>query len=336
MRETLRANAATNLRTEQTAALIKILLDGRFHSGEEIGVTLGVSRSAVWKKIRKLNSELGLNIHCVKGRGYKLASMLMALASPERFTGNCLSWNVSVQQTLDSTSAEAFRRLANGSRAPFAVIAEQQTAGKGRRGRTWVSPFGENLYFSLALKVDQGARQLEGLSLVVGLAVLRTLRNVGVADVGLKWPNDVLASEHKIAGILLEIAGDVVDVCHVIIGIGINANMLNTGQEIDQKWTSIRQLTGLMIDRNLLLSELQVQLDRYIGMHSVGGFLSLRDEWESAHVWQHRSVVLSSGDKKVTGTVVGVDSTGALRLLVDGVVSTFSGGELSLRLRDDS
>ncbi|MBF7731734.1 bifunctional biotin--[acetyl-CoA-carboxylase] ligase/biotin operon repressor BirA [Pseudomonas sp. N040] len=318
------------------SALMNILQDGRFHSGEEIGALLAISRSAVWKKIKRLKAERGVNIHCVKGRGYKLADRIIALDPPGYFSGEHLSWRVDVLQTLDSTNAEAFRRLAASVPAPFAIVTEQQTAGRGRRGRIWISPFGENLYFTLALRVDQGIRQLEGLSLVVGLAVVNSLKSVGVADVGLKWPNDVLASGQKIAGILLELAGDVADACHVIIGIGINANMLNAGQEIDQKWTSIRQLSGAMIDRNVLLSELQRQIDGYLGRHSAGGFSALQAEWEVNHLWQLRPVILSSGEKKITGTVVGVDSSGALRLLVDGIERKFSGGELSLRLQDDS
>ena len=121
------------------------------------------------------------------------------------------------------------------------IVAEQQTAGRGRRGRAWVSP-GENLYYSLAITVG-GARELEGLSLVVGLAVLRALESLGVRDAGLKWPNDLLQGGKKIAGILLELSGDPADLCHVVIGIGINVNM-KTVTDIGQPWTSLREALG--------------------------------------------------------------------------------------------
>ncbi|TKW77880.1 MAG: biotin--[acetyl-CoA-carboxylase] ligase, partial [Bradyrhizobium icense] len=122
-------------------------------------------------------------------------------------------------------------------------LAERQSAGRGRRGRPWVSPFAENLYYSLVLRIDGGMRQLEGLSLVVGLAVMRTLQAFGLKDVGLKWPNDVLADGRKITGILLELVGDPADVCHVVLGIGINVNMQGN-EQIDQQWASMRGEAG--------------------------------------------------------------------------------------------
>lgn len=316
--------------------LLRILQDGRFHSGEAIGLELGVSRSAVWKKIKKINASGIASIHCVKGRGYKLANEINPLNPELHFQGVNFSWAVGLIDTVDSTNAEALRRLNSGISAPFALVAEQQTAGRGRRGRNWVSPYGENLYFSLALRVDQGMRQLEGLSLVIGLAVISALKNVGVSDVSLKWPNDVLVSGSKIAGVLLELTGDIADICHVIIGVGINANMSTAGSEISQKWTSVLRATGLQTDRNLLLTALQNQLDKYLGLHWTRGFSALKDEWERNHLWQGRSVFLSAGEKQISGRVVGVDASGALRLVVDGVEQRFSGGELSLRLQDDS
>ena len=316
--------------------LLSILKDGRFHSGEEIGIELGISRSAVWKRVKKINEKFGVNIHSVRGRGYRLAQKMLALAPEGRFHGKCFSWNVSLLNTVDSTNAEALRRLARGREAPFAVVAEQQTGGRGRRGRVWVSPFGENLYFSVVIKIDRGVKQLEGLSLVVGLAIVATLRKSGVQDVGLKWPNDVLASGRKISGVLLELSGDLADVCHVVIGIGINANMLLAAEAIDQPWTSASIETGSLIDRNELLAELQRQLDEYLAAHNQAGFVQFIDAWNRNDLWRGRLVDLSSGDKKVSGIVHGVDSTGALILLVDGVLKTFSGGELSLRLHNDT
>lgn len=316
--------------------VLEILKDGQFHSGEAIGSALGISRSAVWKKIKKLNAKYGVIVHSVSGRGYKLAQKMMPLAPQCRYCGRHGAWDVALFDTLDSTNAEALRRLSLGVRPPFAIVAEQQTAGRGRRGRLWVSPFGQNLYFSLVIKVDQGARQLEGLSLVVGLAVVGGLRKVGLKNIGLKWPNDVLASGRKIAGILLELAGDPADICHVVIGIGINVNMVLPTEVIDQQWTSACIESGRMIDRNSLLLELQDQLDVYLDAHSRLGFAGLREEWERNDLWRGRIVELSAGGQKVAGVSQGVDSRGALTLLVDGVAETFSGGELSLRLQHDS
>ncbi|QAX87218.1 bifunctional biotin--[acetyl-CoA-carboxylase] synthetase/biotin operon repressor [Pseudomonas sp. DTU12.3] len=314
--------------------LLNLLKDGRFHSGQDLGEALGISRSAVWKQLQHLEAELGLSIHKVRGRGYQLASPLMLLDSLKIST-MAPNWPVTVLDSVDSTNAEALRSIGQGNSAPFLVLAERQVSGRGRRGRKWVSPFAENLYYSLVLRIDGGMRQLEGLSLVVGLAVMQTLRSFGVVNAGLKWPNDVLVGNKKIAGILLELIGDPADVCHVVLGIGINVNM-QTADEVDQQWTSIRLESGNNCDRNALVAELSKQLDTYIQRHQAGGFSVLREEWEANHLWQERSVSLIAGTNHIDGVVLGIDNQGALRLRVNGVEKVFSGGELSLRLRDDS
>ncbi|KQN49739.1 biotin--protein ligase [Pseudomonas sp. Leaf48] len=316
--------------------LLELLKDGRFHSGQALGAALGVSRSAVWKQLQHLEAELGLSIHKVRGRGYQLATPL-ALLDPAAINARAPScaWPVLTFDSIDSTNAQALRAIEQGRAAPFLVLAERQTAGRGRRGRKWVSPFAENVYYSLVLRIDGGMRQLEGLSLVVGLAALQTLRDLGIAGAGLKWPNDVLVGRKKIAGILLELVGDPADVCHVVLGIGINVNMQAT-DEVDQQWTSMRLESGKVFDRNVLVAALGVTLEKYLARHQAGGFSAIQAEWEQNHLWQGRDVSLIAGANQIDGKVLGIDSQGALRLQVGGVEKVFSGGELSLRLRDDS
>ena len=312
--------------------LLKLLKDGQFHSGQALGAALGVSRSAVWKQLQHLESDLNLSIHKVRGRGYQLAAPLELLEQGQLDTS---PWPVSINHSLDSTNAEALRAVDRGATAPFVVLAERQTAGRGRRGRQWVSPFAENIYYSLVLRMDGGMRQLEGLSLVVGLAVLSALREVGVSDVGLKWPNDVLVNNKKIAGILLELVGDPADVCHVVLGIGINVNM-RVASEVDQAWTSVYLESGVAINRNVLVSKLNDSLRIYLKRHAESGFSAIQSEWEQNHLWQGREVSLIAGVHQVNGTVLGIDQQGALRMNVNGEEKVFSGGELSLRLRHDS
>lgn len=316
--------------------LLKLLKDGRFHSGQALGIALGVSRSAVWKQLQLLEAELGLSIHKVRGRGYQLAAPLTLLdpVSIREAAPSC-EWPTLVFDSIDSTNAEALRAIERGQAAPFLVVAERQTAGRGRRGRKWVSPFAENVYYSLVLRIDGGMRQLEGLSLVVGLAVMQALRELGVSAAGLKWPNDVLVGQKKIAGILLELVGDPADVCHVVLGVGINVNMQMT-DEVDQQWTSMRLETGKVFDRNHLVAALGVKLQGYLHRHQTDGFAAIQSEWEQNHLWQGRAVSLIAGVNQIDGEVLGIDKQGALRLKVDGVEKVFSGGELSLRLRDDS
>ena len=312
--------------------LLKLLKDGRFHSGQALGAALGISRSAVWKQLQRLEADLNLSIHKVRGRGYQLASPL-ELLEKEQLTDSCFP--VFIHESLDSTNAQALREISGGLPAPFIILAEQQSAGRGRRGRKWVSPFAQNIYYSLVLRVDGGMRQLEGLSLVVGLAVLGALRDFGGFEAGLKWPNDILVGDKKIAGILLELVGDPADVCHVVIGIGVNVNMI-VASDVDQAWTSARLETGCAINRNTLIIALSRSLKMYLSRHEALGFAPIRAEWELNHLWQGREVSLMAGTHQVDGTVLGIDQQGAIRLNVAGQEKTFSGGELSLRLRHDS
>ncbi|MBP5127136.1 bifunctional biotin--[acetyl-CoA-carboxylase] ligase/biotin operon repressor BirA, partial [Pseudomonas protegens] len=273
----------------------------------------------------------------VRGRGYQLATPITLLSSAEigRSSISSGSWDIRILDSIDSTNAQALRSIEEGSVAPFLVLAERQTVGRGRRGRKWVSPFAENIYYSLVLRMDGGLRQLEGLSLVVGLAVMHTLREYGIPSAGLKWPNDVLVGQKKVAGILLELVGDPADVCHVVLGIGINVNM-QSAEEIDQEWTSVRLESGKVIDRNQLVARLNEVLVSYLERHRLNGFSAIQGEWEQGHLWQGRAVSLIAGVNKIDGVVLGIDRQGALRLSVEGEEKTYSGGELSLRLRDGS
>lgn len=313
--------------------LLKLLGDGEFHSGENLGAALGVSRSAVWKRLQQLEAETGIDIHKVRGRGYKLASPL-CLLNEQGLNDNPsdAGWMIHVYDSIDSTNAQAMRLVGQGAALPLVVLAEQQTAGRGRRGRKWVSPFAENLYYSLVLRIDGGMRQLEGLSLLVGLAVVKTLREMGVAGAGLKWPNDILVGHRKLAGVLLELTGDPADVCHVVIGIGINVNM-RVSEEVDQPWTSMLIEAGIAVDRNQLVARLNEALNAHLVAHRKSGFAAFQAEWEGNHLWQGRSVTLLAGASVVDGVVMGVDAGGGLRLQVGDQIQTFSGGELSLRLR---
>lgn len=316
--------------------LLRLLGDGAFHSGEDLGQALGVSRSAVWKKLQQMQVETGIEIHKVRGRGYRLARPI-SLLSMKSLNDNqgVAGWDIRIYETIDSTNAEAMRLVAHGVTLPLLVLAEQQTAGRGRRGRKWISPFAQNLYYSLALRVEGGMRQLEGLSLLVGLAVVKMLREMGVEDAGLKWPNDILVGRQKLAGVLLELTGDPADVCHVVIGIGINVNMQSSDQ-VDQSWTSMALEAGVDMDRNQVVARLSVALTEYLEAHSAKGFGAFRDEWERNHLWQNKLVTLLSGPNAIEGTVVGIDAVGGLRLRVGEDVRVFSGGELSLRLREQS
>ncbi|WPP47900.1 bifunctional biotin--[acetyl-CoA-carboxylase] ligase/biotin operon repressor BirA [Pseudomonas sp. AN-1] len=313
--------------------LLRLLADGRFHSGEALGAQLGISRSAVWKQLQQLEQDYGVCLQRIRGKGYRLEQPL-SLLSAELLSQRLPRQRVLIEERVDSTNALALRQLGY-LEPPYVVLAEAQSMGRGRRGRHWVSPYGTNLYFSQVIRIDRSSTQLQALSLVVGLVVLRTLCQLGVREIGLKWPNDLLASGKKIAGILLELNGDPADICHVVIGIGINANMLHE-EGIDQAWTSMQREIGRTVDRNELAIVLAEQLEQALTMHREQGFAAFHQEWERYHLWQGREVRLISGVHEVAGTALGVSGDGGLRLLVEGAEQVYSGGELSLRLQHDS
>ena len=188
--------------------LLRAIADGEFHSGEELARLLGVSRTAVWKQLQKIQAQTGLELESVKGRGYRLAQPLELLDSDRVLAGlaapvrNLLA-QFEVYEEIDSTNRLALLRALESGCRGHVIVAERQTAGRGRRGRQWISPFGRNIYCSTIWEFDGGAAALEGLSLAVGVAVASALTDVGVRGVGLKWPNDVVGGGRKLAGILL-------------------------------------------------------------------------------------------------------------------------------------
>jgi BirA family biotin operon repressor/biotin-[acetyl-CoA-carboxylase] ligase len=320
--------------------LVELLADGAFHSGEELGAALGVSRAAVWKQLQRLRDATALPFESVRGRGYRLPGGVELLRRDRILDGlpaACRDRLVAleVHAQIDSTNRRALTLLQEGAGGGVAVVAEQQLAGRGRRGRQWVSPFGRNIYCSLTWEFEGGVAALEGLSLAVGVAVVRALARLGVRDAGLKWPNDVVAPGGKLAGILLEMAGDVDGRCQVVIGIGINVNMRAGGAEpaIDQAWTDVGTLLGAPVSRNTLLSELLSELLPMLGRFEREGFEAFRAEWSALDSCAGRDVVLHLGERLVLGVAAGVNGQGALAIDTEQGRQWFHGGEVSLRLQ---
>ena len=212
------------------------------------------------------------------------------------------------------------------------ITAEEQTAGKGRRGRTWVSPFGRNLYVSLGWTLPRQGPALDGLSLVVGMAIASSLRDMGVRDVGLKWPNDVLLGGGKLAGILIEI-GALSDVVPIVVGFGVNLAMSDSeASRIDQKWSALGEV--LDMSRNRLLGRLLDQVFNRLIRFEGSGFGPFRDEWDGFDLYRGERVVIKLGDRSIEGVNCGVDDHGNLQLRADdGEVRSYNAGEVSLRLQ---
>lgn len=315
--------------------LLNILADGEYHSGEEIGSQLGISRAAVWKQLQKLES-FDLEIESIKGRGYRLVGGLDLLDSGKIRASLSSAANLAIGQfdifpLIDSTNNAAGDAIREGYGRGYCCLAEQQTAGRGRRGREWQSPFGRNVYMSQVWEFQSGASALEGLSLSVGLAIVRTITKFGVSGLGLKWPNDILYENKKLAGILLEMQGDPAGVCQVIVGVGLNVDMRGSNTDaISQPWADLSQIVGA-VDRNKLVAELMSSLHLVYKEFLVGGFAVHRDEWCRHDAFAGRDVKVQLGDTFIEGVVSGLDRSGGLVLMTADGERIFSGGEVSLR-----
>lgn len=306
---------------------------------------MGISRAAVWKQLQKLES-MGLQLESVKGKGYRVPSDF-ELLHQGKITQH-LSVVVrdqllalQIYQSVDSTNRVANTELTarqsdQESASGTVVMSEYQSQGRGRRGKHWVSPFGSNIYLSIIWDFHNGASALQALSLSMGVAVKRALTQVGVEDLSLKWPNDIYVNQKKLAGILLEMLGDPAGQCTVIIGIGINVAMPEqSGQAIDQQWTDVNSCSSKPISRNQLAALIIENCFNILTDYELQGFAAYKDEWQACDAFKDKQGTVSSANQSTTGTVLGVDDTGALKMqLNSGDVVSFIGGELSLRLND--
>ncbi|MBV0934001.1 bifunctional biotin--[acetyl-CoA-carboxylase] ligase/biotin operon repressor BirA [Marinobacterium sp. A346] len=313
--------------------LLAVLADGAFHSGSELGRSLGISRSAVWKHMQRLQ-ELGLEVYSVKGRGYRLPGGLDLIDAGDLQAQLSMVepglQQIEVVTEVDSTNARALQALQTGVRTGL-FVAEYQHAGRGRRGRGWLSPLASSLCFTLAWRFNSGAAALEGLSLAVGLALQQALAEQGVEQVGLKWPNDLLVAQAKLAGILIELSGDAAGECQVAIGIGLNVALPEAvAEQLDQPCIDLRAL-GFSGSRTALLAALVRRLIQVLQRFEAGGFAQLRPDWEAVNVFQGQSVRLTSGTHSFDGVCLGVTDQGGLRLQTDKGQEVFHGGEISVR-----
>lgn len=324
------------------STLLSMMSDGRFHSGERLGASLGVSRAAVWKALVRLETE-GFPIQRVRGKGYRIprGAVLFDLKAIRQHLPSGLAeyWQWHLSQAIDSTNAEAQRLMSGaGSHHPLVCISEQQTAGRGRRGRTWVSPYAQNIYMTFVEPFTNGAQGLEGLSLVVGIVLADTLESCGYPGVRLKWPNDLLLENKKLAGILIEIAGDLTSDCVAVIGVGVNVLMqAEAGAQIAQPWTSLLQASDQgELDRNRLVAVFAEKLLLALREFRQSGFQAFVTEWDKRDVWLSQSVSVTSGTNTLTGVHQGVSDRGALKLLTAAGQILVSGGEVSLRVNHAS
>lgn len=321
--------------------LIRCLADGRWHSGEELAAAFGITRAGIWKRIQRVQQLTGIELERVSGKGYRLlrplelldrTRILGSLEEPVKAHLQALH----LLQVTESTNSflQARRDPPVGTGA--ACLAEHQTAGRGRRGRRWVCVFGRNLYLSVLWRFDLALQDLAGLSLAAGVALARVLRQAGLEEHRLKWPNDLVVGERKLAGILVEASGEATGPCSATIGVGLNLELEGgPATLIDQPWTELRAHLDAVPGRNelagALLNELLLACIRF----QREGLAPFLEEWSRWDGFLGREVKLITGHGEIRGNYLGLDARGGLILAVNGEPQTFFAGEVSLRRDQD-
>ncbi|QGN36013.1 bifunctional biotin--[acetyl-CoA-carboxylase] ligase/biotin operon repressor BirA [Klebsiella oxytoca] len=308
--------------------LISILADAEFHSGEQLGERLGMSRAAINKHIQTLR-DWGIDVFTVPGKGYSLPEPIQLL-DEEQISRQIEHGRVTVLPVIDSTNQYLLDRLSE-LQSGDACVAEYQQAGRGRRGRKWFSPFGSNLYLSMYWRLEQGPAAAIGLSLVIGIVIAEVLQSLGADKVRVKWPNDLYLQDRKLSGILVELTGKTGDAAQIVSGAGINLMMRRVESDVvNQGWISLQE-AGISIDRNTLAACLIKELRAGFKLFENEGLAPYLSRWEKLDNFINRPVKLIIGDKEVFGISRGIDAQGALLLEQDGITKPWIGGEISLR-----
>ena len=311
--------------------LLQRLATGEVLSGGQLAKDLGISRNAVWKRIAQLRDQ-GIDIQAAAGRGYHLPCALELLNEKELRkylpVGLAKTLSISIELNTGSTNSLVAAREVEKQHG-YVALAECQTAGRGRHGRGWHSPFGSNIYLSLGWHFDEGVAAMGCLSLATGVAMIRALHDCGVTGVTLKWPNDLKLDGKKLAGTLIEVSGDVDGPCQAVIGVGINVNM-PVATRLDQPWTD---LSGLQNPpgRNRLAAALIERLAGAMQQFARQGFAPFQEEWEQADGLQGRAVTVVQGEVRHHGVARGLSDSGGLLVRLNDGMQEFHSGDVSVR-----
>ncbi|MGD2120010.1 MAG: bifunctional biotin--[acetyl-CoA-carboxylase] ligase/biotin operon repressor BirA [Chromatiales bacterium] len=317
--------------------ILDCLSDGLFHSGEDMAQQLAVSRTTIANHIQKLQQDYALDIHAVSGRGYRLPgglerldrdAILAQLVEAGITPGDC-----QLHQSLESTNRFLLDKPLSHADKTDVCLAEMQTAGRGRRGRQWLSPYGRNIYLSLAQNLNMSMQQVAGLSLAIGTAVAQCLTQLGTRELALKWPNDIHWRNRKLAGLLIELKGEAEGPLKIVVGVGVNHAIGERHREkIDQPVTDLLTVMGTAApSRNQLAASLVQHMVAAINEFEQQGLQPFVERWNRFDLYLGQQVTLTGPSWSVGGIYQGIDSSGAIRLLVDGEARQFSAGEVSLR-----
>lgn len=290
-------------------------------SGELLSDKLGLSRAAVWKVVESLRKK-GYRIDAAPARGYRLVEVPDRLTSLELsplLTTHDIGRSIHYFETLGSTSETAQRLAAEGAFHGEVVVSEEQTEGRGRRGRRWASPPGLNLYFSVILRPELPPRRAPELTLLAAVALARALRDSGV-QAEIKWPNDLEVGKQKIAGILTELTADPDQVQHVILGVGVNLNATAADfpPELRPTATSVLLSRGQKVPRALFAAALWARLEELLDLHAEQGFQPIRQAWKELSSTLGQEVLVKTEERELRGRAEDIDETGALLLRLQG------------------
>lgn len=321
-------------------SILRLLNDSDFHSGEILAKELGISRASISNALRQVH-ETGVTVQKVHGRGYRLREPVQWLDSDivaSHLGRHAPDFNLEIFDIVESTNTLLLQRIPDlfpeNNPIPIHVTAaELQTSGRGRRGRQWHSGLGNALTFSALWRFERGSGLLSGLSLAIGVAIVRAFESAGIEGAMLKWPNDVMFNFCKLAGILIELQGDMLGPTTAVIGIGINLDLpVNVQMRIDQAATDVRTITGAPPDRNKLLAALLIEIAAALKEFEHRGFSPFREEWMNYHIFEKRPITLRLPDGlDLEGVADGVAEDGSLILRTAGGLRRFSSGEISLR-----
>lgn len=316
---------------EIRSALLSMLNDAQFHSGEDLADAFSLSRSAISNHIKAL-CDLGIEIYSVKGRGYKLSCPIDLLSA--KLIAQYLPKNkhhlLQVENLVTSTN-DLVKELPLNIEKGHIVLAEAQSAGRGRRGRTWVSPFGSSLYMSMLWRFDHGYQAMSGLSLMIGVVLNNTLQQMGLKGCQLKWPNDVYYDGKKLAGILIEVEGQAGASTSAIIGVGLNVKLPNDVSGIDQAFTDLAHISAKEFSRNELAARFIDNLWNALPHFEAQGLHTFLDDWQTSDLFFNKPIKLLMGERSVEGISKGIDASGALLLESAGTITAYHGGEISVR-----
>lgn len=306
--------------------ILRQLSDGSFHSGVELAQQLGVSKTSIHNKIQEMLA-LGIDVSAVRGKGYRIyggVDLLDADILAQRLPGVCLD----IRLKTASTNDDCRQLLAKNGDKFVLCSAELQSAGRGRRGKAWVSPFAKHIYLSVGFTLSLPLSHVSGITLAAGVVLAKLLDDLGVKGVAVKWPNDIWIGEQKVAGILTEVVGDAQGPCSVVIGLGLNVHPVVMKLDKQQGVTYVRD-HGIRSSRTELLVKLGqalINLSHTYEREGLGAYLAL---WQQYDFLRAKRITVTLHDRAIEATCLGITKEGLLK--IDEHPFELSSGEVSVR-----